>query len=689
MIRQGPAEQLFPWLAILEKQGHLSTADRQKLVELMTHAASAESVVEFAQSLHLSDAAVSLCRESYFRLWGDTARLDASLRTFNCETRTSDAEATVARERAFLRAYLRTRIQGRAEADTSFDPTMPETLQRTPKRESTQELRLLWQLEVEEAIVSANRGSYQAAIRRLKGSVEHHLPLLDTITLSRAYWVLTISYNALGQFRESDRFLQLAKRLAEECQAPPLRLHALRVEALCLLRRERFDKGDTVLRLALNEVPHSGTLYAFLLQLQVWFLVAQNRLDEARGALVELDRELTQENLSNVILDTSLDWCDLRLRLDMMEGVEAEALDLLRRTKDHPYWQFRGHLFLAICAYREQDLPRARREIESTLALATAEQFGPEKVTALFHAACIFLASDDGFAARTAIRTGEELSRAMNLTTSIKGFQFLRKVVNCRQRRGLHHYFDLLVAQNLGPDLEHMLQFYGFFEPVDFWLSDTLGKVCKGAAELYRIVQSEPGAYWFANERVVVTHWSSQTRPDQPRLHYLNVSDDIQLNRLLGALCTQPSPLSLAHIHSLIFTTEYHPFRHIHTLQYLIKRLRAYLTSVGLHIDFVRSEGGYRIREQEHLRVVTTAKRTDSGQKRTKTEEVLSRIQAQGKMTTQELCQTFGITRQALHLHLKPLLQSGKIRLVVRGPKSYYLSQQQNRQAVRKKSNRP
>ena len=113
---------------------------------------------------------------------------------------------------------------------------------------------------------------------------------------------------------------------------------------------------------------------------------------------------------------------------------------------------------------------------------------------------------------------------------------------------------------------------------------------------------------------------------------------------------------------------------HTSSAKMLVSRVRDRIKRTGVSVFYNRDTGFYNLECDLPFYAVQSQKvKTGTIEKKNRDEEILSRISMNTFVSTQELCRDFKVSRQALHPHLKQLVESKKIKMVKRGPRSGYV----------------
>lgn len=650
-----------PWLAL----GGLNDTERAMIEGLILEgAAEAVESVPAAVRDRLGPDAIALIRELSFQVSGKpTAILESTAQVGPIAPDTDPQVRKIRFERRFLRGFAFNRLG-------QYENAKLEWAQLERESEELYE-RFRPKIRVEDAIYKHNRGELNLAIEDLEALDAATVRSLDVYTQARLLGGLALNYIYTGQFAAADQCLTKQERLVVAHPNSPIFVASARVRITLLLERDEFAKARKKLEAIFDRCPPGGVNRAFMMQLQLRLFLAQNDIEQADRSLEALQDYTQSIQLPLGVLNYLDERVDLLLRMKkgrdaMNEITGALAEGEMRRDS---YTQFKHLQFKGRVMALDSNYDAALRYMDEAINLGEARNYRPDLVWAFFHAAGI------SFRARLFVRfkmyltRGHRLADQLSLKVRASCFAYL---IDFHERKydQASSLVSLLQHQEIGPEIEYFLDFYGVLNNVAISVGEGRHHETIQEPELRRRLFSQKGTFWFQREGVLVTNHGAG-RITTVRFQ---VSSPILagFRMLLGSR----DGLRVKEFHQARSPHAFRDELHGSAAKMLISRIRAHIAPGQLTVDFDRATGRYHLNGAYPLLSIQaindSAVGADQKAETNLDEELLQRISMETFVTTAALCEEFKMSRQRIHPYLKRLVESGAIRLIRRGPISGY-----------------
>jgi hypothetical protein len=529
-------------------------------------------------------------------------------------------------------------------------------------------------IRVEEGVSRLNQGDFLSSVQILRGALTIGRDNFDLYTLTRVLGCLGLANIHLGEFNRAEAYLDEEARALSSLEAPALQAGLTRIRITLALKRDDFDRSQSLLNEALPQAEESRTTYAYLLQLQARVYLARNFLDEARTTLERLKRWAERFSIPASALDPSEEWLELHLRLrelPMARTLVARALAQAEARHD----RFAGFR-LRVAEARSQALAgrreQALRIIEQAVVEGEDRGYRPDLVAALFHAAGIAFQARDLLRFRNHSLRGQRLAGELDLSLRHASFTYLLEFHRKDASPSSAFLALLRAGRSIGRELEYSLNTYSILSKVRLEIFDGQKRFRMEESVFRSELFSESGVFWFPAERTLLAKRSG-------RLDVISFEEgSLVLAAFLLAL-NRAEGFTLEDVHRLRSKAPFHPFRHTAAARMILTRLRQEAERVGLGVDYHRESGRYRLESFLTPLTIEVQRETASpdaapaaGGGADRERQIFERIREERFARTADLCDRLGMTRQSLHPYLKELTRRGLVKLVRRGPVSGY-----------------
>jgi DNA-binding transcriptional ArsR family regulator len=609
----------------------------------------------FEKKIKISTELQKLCLETALTFAG---KPHEALASFRSQEKSSDSTPkSIVRERLFLAGFS-------ARRSGEEDLCQEIWSELKVRLEGSKDKNYLDRFRIEDAVLQMNRGHFKIAFEAFE-------KLLTERSMFDLYWQCrllschSIVGDALGFYKSSERSLELEEALVIQHVSKPLATNLKRIRILNAIKRERFSAANAMLREAKEGAKVSESAVAFLLQLELDLQLARNEINEAEKKLEELQLFLSEHKLSRDIIDLFEERCNLLLRTE--RGVQArdEVEHALRsaQQRGNIYQEFLARTFLARIQYGERLFEEAMRTVDSAIAIGDEQGYSAELVDALFHAAGIAFGAGEHSRFRSYLARAEKLASALHLETSLRCFSYLRRMSFAQTDAG-HSMIQIFEIPDLGKEVQYLLEFYQFLSEREVKISRVGKTTLAKEKDLRELIHRGDGTVFYIADASTLF---AMSRNSKSKLRV-----DLGVGSVLAKcfeLFLKSENVTLAEIHALESISAFQVYKHAPQAKSVIQRLRKRLDEVGLRIEYKGSIGSYNLPRSD-IAIVTSLKRNvDRNLKR---DHILITLSQEGRLTTQELCQRYDVTRQALNLHIRELVKEGLVRAIKRGPRTAY-----------------
>lgn len=599
---------------------------------------------------------VSYILEKTHQVLGRPSYLVKSLESLSAKAPARSSELW--QERAFLKGFALSRL-GRASESDQWFTLLPENF--SPR------------IQTEKALILLNQGEFIGAASLFKRALNSDVEL-DPYSLCTLLGGLSLSLIQQGSFREAEQALKQRRYILKTNLSPSLEFGTRLYEILLLLERNEFDEANELLRGSIDEYSADSINGFFLRHLKLRLLLARNELAEAQAILANFRDLLDAQKLPQGVLDFRIEEIEWNLRSqkpdEALEGItrlEAEA----PAKQDH-YLQFRLSLLKAQAVYLRSDAEKAYQEIAAIIQQGEKRHYLPGLTWALFHGAGISLAAGYPVQAKLYLHRGERLATELGLRVRSASFSYIAEVMEQQQTNG-HALLSLVRRQEIGPEMEYYLDSYSLLADVALTVSSRRGQELVAEADLRRRLFREAGLFWFQKEEILLANFGDR------KMRFVDLSQKPNLlsafRLFWNAYQNLDNGFTLNEVHQTRMPSTYREELHAGATKMLISRLREAIHHCGLKIAYNRDDGRYSLQSQ--LSPFTLLSRAETPQtrpeKRSREDELLSRIAMEPFVSTRVLCHEFKVSRQALHPFLSKLVDKKMIRMVKRGPVSGYI----------------
>lgn len=643
-----PAIRCAPFLWEGKLQCEPLVARKLLLHVLNTEMSEVEGVLD---SLQCEGLLRSLCVESCLLVGGRSEALYASTRDALSQ---GEKGGALWRERVFLAGFAARRL-GFEDESRKFWRELKASARRLSSSYQTR-------FEMEDAVALMNRGFFKQALDVFNAL----LPEIETFDLYFACRLLqchAIVCDGLGLQKKADKSLELEGELLTQFDSRPLKTNLKRVRILNEIKREHHAHASSLLKEAFRERDASQSTEAFLLQLKLWLELSRNEVDDAQRSLTTVEEFLQRTRLSRDVIDLSEDRCNLLLRKGLYREAESEVARMLSQAeaRGNVYLEASACLYLAQVEFRKGAHRKALDAIERALAICEEQGYGTEHAVCLFHAAGIAYGAHEMSRFHGYVLRAEKKATELGLEKSARCFTYLRESV-FRTSASSRAFAHLVAMPDLGREVEYYLSCYDIFTEQEFLVGGRTKRVMR-ASDVRVLLSSRQALLWFSADGLLLYQGreSAETVVLKP---------GSVLHKTFEKFLENESGLSLANIHAINSESAFHPLRHSEQSKSVIKRLRTELGSAGVDLEFDREGHCYLLKSAVAIERITPFEGRANASIREN--EILDFIAREQRATTSELRAHFNLSRQALHVYLKNLVQCGKLKLSRRGPLSSY-----------------
>lgn len=565
-------------------------------------------------------------------------------------------------ERAFLRGSILLQRGNDAEAEQIWERLLALLGEDGHDRIIIQKIR------IEQGTTALNRGNCRECLRVLAGLAEAPA-VLGTMALSRGLAAMAIAALRLGDRTLADAALERCKLITCRPDGPE-HPGIVRLRIKFALARENYDQALQLIGTVTQNVLPWSKSFLLLQHERVRLHLVRNEVTQARDLLKTLEEAQVAYALSSGIMDLTEEQVELELRARNASTALVQRCDeaiarALQRRDERALVRLQTLKANALSQLGQVDAARAR--IGEAMGRAELLGLRTDLVDMSFHAAGLAFQDNDAARLRQALDHGETLCRELGLKNRRIIFSYLRALAIRRQGHNLA-IFELLQCGAVRSEIAYFLEHYGMLTAKVFRVSRDDGAcITLAENELRRRVWHERGIYFFPHEGVLAVN-------DGQRVRTLLRAPDSFFARACAALLHEKQGLCVEDFHKLGSRVRFHPIRHHGAARVAIHRVRQALEEVSLTLEHDRRSGRYRIADTWARCEVRVVERPANPRvpAETRCTEILRALREAGQMTTTEICQVTGVSRQVLHPVLKRLEADGLVRLVVRGPKSRY-----------------
>lgn len=491
-----------------------------------------------------------------------------------------------------------------------------------------------------------HKGFYIAARDESRRVFNDHKRCLDRETQIGLLSVVAISEQALGQYKKAEEALVAQREhvLCTKSKAQELAWERRRLSLL--IEQEKFDEVER-LSWKLELEPQSPFLSALLSQVKIRMAIARGEYFLAEKLIDSLKAFVNEHSVSQALFN-----------------FDEQVLECSRQTKKHS--------FLERC--------------ESAIGQALLKQDNSAECVARFLKTCALI---DESRSDEAIREGELCRRIA------RSFQYRKELARLSTLMACHHsspdairncqavlneidlpyhsaYFSLwALAKGLKFSiptlidirkdfLKHFWTIYSKDRGEQVSLRDSLGRRKKTFIDLL----SEQGFIYFSATKTLLrmsfnflSIFSLGSRDDAAKLLHLLL---VRMNK----------GVTLEDIHKMQYPkVTYKPIVHEHRCRVLASRSKKMAERYGLVVEWKRELSCYIVSSNLQLALPADSKTLRKSPRR---DEIFDLLCKRGEVSTAEFCRLLSISRQALHQHLMPLIERGKVVVTKAGPKSKY-----------------
>lgn len=606
----------------------------------------------------LSPEESSFLIEKTLQVLGRPALLLQSLENLSSQMPKTSKERTLWHERAFLKGFALSRLGKTTESETWFQ-LLPEEFHA--------------KIDTERALRKLNLGEIVEAETLFKKALAESEDTFDPYSQCTLLGGLSLALIQKGSFREAEHALRKRRHILKTNISPTLDFGTRLYEILLLLERNEFSDASEQLSGALEDLSEESINGFFLRHLKLRLHLARNELSEAQQILENFKGLVRSQKIPQGVLDFRLEEIEWNLRSRRPDQAFTGIANVeTEQTRQDHYLLFRLSLLKAQAHFLKEDYSSAYAQVAAIMPEAEKRRYLPALSWALFHGAGISLAAGHPVQAKLYIHRGERLSSELGLRARFACFSYIAEIMDQEQSSG-HALLSLVRRQEIGPELEYYLGTYSLLTSVTLAVSSRRGQETLAEADLRRQLFSEEGLFWFQKEKILLANHSG---------YRMKLADFSQRPQLLStfrlfwnAFQNQERGVTLPEIHQTRHASTYREELHAGAAKMQISRLREMLQGCGLKISYDRDQGIYSL--QSSLSPFTLLSREEQTEKthtkRSREEEILSRIAMEPFVPTRILCHEFKVSRQALHPFLSKLVTTKQIRMVKRGPISGYI----------------
>lgn len=566
-------------------------------------------------------------------------------------------ERSLWEERVFLKGFALSRLGKTMDAQAIFQ-TLPS--------------RFGPRVRIEQALQRLNRGDLLEAKSMFESALEQGRGELDPYSVCTLLGGLSLSQIHQGEFREAESSLNERRKVLRNNPSPVLSFGTRLYEILLSLEKNDFARARHTLGNALSEENRDSVNRFFLLHLKLRLHLSRNDLESAGQAIEDLKRTMSTLNLTNGVLDLGPEEAEWELRSGRPEAARAkiDELQVLALARKDEFLHFRLTVLRSEISFRLGEKAKALGEITNALQTGEARNYRPMLTWGLFHASGIALAAGHPVQAKLFLNRGRRLARDLGLDIRLACFSYMSDVLDGKYASS-SALISLAKHQEIGPELEYYLDAYELLDVVRLDVTSKGSRESVAEPELRRMLFKSPGVFWFQREAVLLANSNGVVHFHE----FQKQSPLLACFRLLwNASQREEDGLSLKQIHKARSSQPFREDLHANAAKMLISRLRQSVAVCELEIRFDRAKGLYSLAgELPTFTIQNSIEEATDTSSKDREMELLERIAMEPFVTTKTLCEEFGVTRQALHPFLRSLVETGKVRLVRRGPVSGYV----------------
>ncbi len=595
--------------------------------------------------------------EKAIQIRGNPVRLLARLEGLPKEPPTSSELRALWEERVFLKGFALSRLSRSSEASTWFGllPT-----------------RFTLKIQIERALQRANRGDILEGESLFRAILQQDGGELDAYSLCTLLGGFSLLLIYKGDFREARRCLEQRKAILKKTDSPILSFGTGLYEIMLCLEENDFERASKLLMRARSDQDRKSVNWFFLLHLQLRLNLARNLLVQAGRVLEELKALTLSLQLPDGVLDFRLEEIEWKLRSQNFTQAATEIAEITRLAEKNgdEFLLFRLSVINAQVLARMGNTSAALSEIQKAISKGEAKGYNPALTWAFFHAAGIAWTAKQEVMVKLFLQRGRRLAFELGLRGREACFSYMADVIQSRHASA-SVVVGLAKYQEIGPELEYFLDTYRLLEGAGFTVTNGKKHTTVMEPSLRRMFFKEPAVFCFQREGLLVANMGDRKVCS---LEFESGSPMLAAYRLfLDAYNTAPG-VSLAAVHESRSIHKYRDDLHGPATKMLLSRLRDKIKICRLSVHFDRNRGLYSLRSELPLLLIKTlAVQISPPQNDGRQAELLERIAMEPFVATENLCQEFAVSRQALHPALKKLVALGKIRVVRRGPISGYI----------------